>query len=67
MSEPGFLTVAQVERLHEELTNRFGGSHGLRDRLLFEAAVIQSRFKIADLACEQRRLSIAWRASCRIN
>ena len=40
MSEPRFLTVAQVERLHEKLINRFGGTHGLRDPLLFEGAVI---------------------------
>jgi hypothetical protein len=43
MSEPSFLTVAQVERLHEKLINRFGGSPGLRDRVLFESAVIQPR------------------------
>lgn len=43
MSEPSFLTVAQVERLHEKLINRFGGSQGLRDRVLFESAVIQPR------------------------
>jgi death-on-curing protein len=43
MSEPSFLTVAQVERLHEKLINRFGGSHGLRDRVLLESAVIQPR------------------------
>jgi prophage maintenance system killer protein len=41
MSEPSFLTVAQVERLHEKLIHRFGGSHGLRDRVLFESAVMQ--------------------------
>jgi death-on-curing protein len=43
MSEPCFVTVAQVERLHEKLINRFGGSHGLRDRGLLESAVIQPR------------------------
>ncbi|SRR5260370_18912385 len=43
MSEPSFLTVAQVERLHEKLINRFGGSHGLRGRVLMESAVIQPR------------------------
>ena len=43
MSEPLFLTVKQVERLHEKLINRFGGTHGLRDPLLFEGAVIHPR------------------------
>ena len=43
MSEPSFLTVDQVERLHENLIDRFGGSHGLRDRLLFEGAVLHPR------------------------
>jgi len=38
MSEPLFLTVEQVERLHEKLIDRFGGTHGLRDPLLFEGA-----------------------------
>jgi death-on-curing protein len=43
MSEPSFLTVDQVERLHENLIDRFGGSHGLRDRLLLEGAVLHPR------------------------
>ena len=43
MSDPRFLTVAQVERLHEKLINCFGGTHGLRDPLLFEGAVIHPR------------------------
>lgn len=43
MSEPSFLSIEQVERLHENLINRFGGLHGLRDRLLFEGAVLHSR------------------------
>ena len=43
MSEPSFLTVAQVERLHEKLINRFGGSHGLRHRVSMGLAVIQPR------------------------
>ena len=43
MSEPGFLTVGQVERLHRRLIERFGGAHGMRDPLLFEGAVIHPR------------------------
>lgn len=39
MSEPLFLTVKQVERLHGKLIDRFGGTHGLRDPLLFEGAI----------------------------
>lgn len=43
MTEPLFLTVKQVERLHEKLIIRFGGTLGLRDPLLFEGAVIHPR------------------------
>ena len=43
MSEPRFLTVAQVERLHGKLIELFGGTHGLRDPLLVEGAVIHPR------------------------
>ncbi len=43
MSEPLFLAVEQVERLHEKLIDRFGGTQGLRDPLLFEGAVIHPR------------------------
>jgi len=41
VSEPVFLTVAQVERLHEKSIQRFGGALGVRDRGLFEAAISQ--------------------------
>jgi death-on-curing protein len=41
VSEPVFLTLAQVERLHEKSIQRFGGATGVRDRGLFEAAVAQ--------------------------
>jgi death on curing protein len=40
MSEPRFLTVEQVERLHQRLIEHFGGLHGLRDPGLLEGAVI---------------------------
>ena len=43
MSEPIFLSVAQVERLHEKSIQRFGGSLGVRDRGLFESAIAQPR------------------------
>lgn len=43
MSEASFLSVEQVECLHEAAINRFGGSHGLRDRLLLEGAVFHPR------------------------
>lgn len=43
MSKLRFLTVRQVERLHRKLIEVFGGTHGLRDRSLFEGAVIQPR------------------------
>jgi death-on-curing protein len=43
MSEPRFLTVAQVERLHKKLIEIFGGTHGLRDHGLVEGAVIHPR------------------------
>lgn len=43
MSEPGFLTVEQVEWLHQVAIDRFGGSHGLRDRFRLEGAVFHPR------------------------
>jgi death-on-curing protein len=43
MSEPRFLTVEQVERLHQRLIEHFGGLHGLRDPGLLEGAVIHPR------------------------
>jgi death-on-curing protein len=43
VSEPVFLTVAQVERLHQKSISRFGGASGVRDRGLFEGAIIQPR------------------------
>ena len=43
MSEPGFLNVEQVEWLHQVAIDRFGGSHGLRDRLQLEGAVFHPR------------------------
>jgi len=43
VSEPIFLSVAQVERLHEKSIQRFGGSLGVRDRGLFESAIAQPR------------------------
>lgn len=43
MSEPEFLGLEQVERLHRKLIDRFGGTHGLRDRSLLESAIMQPR------------------------
>lgn len=43
MSAPRFLTVSQVERLHRAVIARFGGTDGLRDRQLFEGAVVHPR------------------------
>ena len=39
--EPIFLTVDQVLRIHADQVDRYGGSHGLRDRGAFESAVAQ--------------------------
>jgi death-on-curing protein len=43
MNEPLFLTLEQVELLHRESINRFGGTHGVRDSSLFEGAVYHPR------------------------
>ena len=43
MSEPRFLTLEQVKRLHRRVIELFGGTHGLRDPLLLEGAVIHPR------------------------
>jgi death-on-curing protein len=36
-----YLTVAEVEQMHRELIDEFGGRHGLRDRAALEAAVFR--------------------------
>lgn len=41
MAEFVYLTVAEVEQMHRELIDEFGGSHGLRDRGALEAAVFR--------------------------
>jgi death-on-curing protein len=43
VNEPVFLTVAQVERLHQKTISRFGGASGVRDVGLFERAITQPR------------------------
>lgn len=46
-----YLTVAQVLAIHDQLIDRFGGSHGIRDVGLIESALArpQSSFDDADL------------------
>jgi len=39
---PEFLTIDEVLELHAELVDRYGGSHGLRDRGLLESSLAQS-------------------------
>ena len=39
MTDPLFLNVADVEEIHGESLERFGGSAGIRDRSLLESAV----------------------------
>src|SRR5271156_190033 len=41
MAEYIYLTVAEVEQMHRELIDEFGGPHGLRDRAALEAAVFR--------------------------
>ena|ERR1700676_5152601 len=41
MAEYVYLTVAEVEQMHRELIDEFGGLHGLRDRGALEAAVFR--------------------------
>jgi death-on-curing protein len=43
VSEPIFLTVDQVKRLHQKSISRFGGASGVRDGGLFEGAITQPR------------------------
>ncbi|MBI2926251.1 MAG: type II toxin-antitoxin system death-on-curing family toxin [Verrucomicrobia bacterium] len=44
MSEPLFLTVAQVEEFHREALAAYGGIAGVRDRGLLESAVFQPQY-----------------------
>ena len=46
MSDPVFLTAAQVEAFHQRGLELYGGSEGLRDRSLFESAVAQAQKRI---------------------
>lgn len=39
--EPHFLTLEQVEAIHERSLSEHGGSHGLRDEGGLESAVMQ--------------------------
>ena len=41
MSEPVFITVVQVERIHARQIERFGGTSGIRDRGGMESATFQ--------------------------
>jgi len=41
MAEHVYLTVAEVLEMHRQLIEEFGGSHGLRDAGLLEAAVFR--------------------------
>ena len=41
MAEYVYLTIAEVEQMHRELIDEFGGIHGLRDRAALEAAVFR--------------------------
>jgi death on curing protein len=41
MAESFYLTVAEVEQMHRELIDEFGGAHGLRDRAASESAVFR--------------------------
>lgn len=43
MSDPVFLTAAQVEAYHARGLELYGGSEGLRDRSRFEGAVAQAQ------------------------
>ncbi len=38
MSDPVFLTLEQVQRLHRKSIEIFGGSHGYRDKETLEGA-----------------------------
>lgn len=39
MRTPVFLTQQQIEQLHYQTVNRFGGHHGIRDDALWESAI----------------------------
>ena len=41
MNVPVFLSVAQVQRLHQVALERFGGMEGVREQGLLESAVMQ--------------------------
>lgn len=48
MNPPIFLTVEEVEYLHEHEVDRRGGSHGLRDRGMLESAMAMPQAGFGD-------------------
>ncbi len=40
---PFFLTVELVRRIHEEMIDLYGGSHGIRELGLIESAIAQGQ------------------------
>jgi len=58
-----FPIVAVVEAIHAELIDRYGGSHGLRDRGLLESAVARAENKAnydPDSSVPEVAASLAW-------
>lgn|GEM_PF-4806501 len=49
--KPVFLTTAQIQQLHTKVIQLFGGAVGIRDMLLFEAAVIHSTASLSLYKC----------------
>ena len=48
MSQPRFLTLEDVLRLHRDQIDRYGGSHGVRDHGLLDSALAQPQAGVGE-------------------
>ena len=62
MSEPIFLTFAEVQTLHVLSLERYGGLHGIRDQGGAESAVERVMIEIAERRCSKEAVAEIFRA-----
>lgn len=62
-----FLSVEAIESLHTQTIERFGGSHGLRDRGLLESAVARAEnlaYYNAEASVGELAATLGWGLTC---
>ncbi len=53
MAERVYLTVGEVLRIHHQLIDTYGGTHGIGDTVLLESAVFRPQMGYYDSAAEE--------------